>query len=213
MAGRCTSTISSRGRRPSTPPRCPTRCWSARTAPTSTRCPRWSTTSTSRITHVIRGEDHVSNTGTQIEIIEALGGTVPFFAHHNLLTGAEGEGLSKRLGSLSLAELREQGLRGAGGRDRRGADRHQPAGRALRRSRGARRRRSTSRRSRTARRASIRPSSTASTPASCTRCPTRRRAPARGTGPRRRAALARAAREPHALRRDRRVGEARHAAR
>jgi len=61
------------------------------------------------ITHVIRGEDHVSNTGTQIEIFEALGGPVPFFAHHNLLTGAEGEGLSKRLGSLSLGELREAG--------------------------------------------------------------------------------------------------------
>ena len=62
------------------------------------------------ITHVIRGEDHVSNTGTQIEIIEALGGAVPAFGHHNLLTGAEGEGLSKRIGSLSLAELREQGF-------------------------------------------------------------------------------------------------------
>ncbi len=61
------------------------------------------------ITHVIRGEDHVSNTGTQIEIFEALGGKVPFFAHHNLLTGAEGEGLSKRLGSLSLADLRDAG--------------------------------------------------------------------------------------------------------
>lgn len=61
------------------------------------------------ITHVIRGEDHVSNTGTQIEIFEALGGKVPFFAHHNLLTGAEGEGLSKRLGSLSLSDLREAG--------------------------------------------------------------------------------------------------------
>jgi glutamyl-tRNA synthetase len=62
------------------------------------------------ITHVIRGEDHVSNTGTQIEIFEALGGAVPAFAHHNLLTGAEGEGLSKRLGSLSLSDLREQGF-------------------------------------------------------------------------------------------------------
>ena len=61
------------------------------------------------ITHVIRGEDHVSNTGTQVEIFEALGGRVPAFAHHNLLTGAEGEGLSKRLGSLSLAELRDDG--------------------------------------------------------------------------------------------------------
>jgi glutamyl-tRNA synthetase len=62
------------------------------------------------ITHVIRGEDHVSNTGTQIEIFEALGGKVPAFAHHNLLTGAEGEGLSKRIGSLSLAELRDAGF-------------------------------------------------------------------------------------------------------
>ena len=61
------------------------------------------------ITHVIRGEDHISNTGTQIELFEALGGAVPFFAHHNLLTGAGGEGLSKRLGSLSLMELREAG--------------------------------------------------------------------------------------------------------
>lgn len=61
------------------------------------------------ITHVIRGEDHVSNTGTQIEIFEALGGKVPFFAHHNLLTDAEGQGFSKRLGSLSLSDLRESG--------------------------------------------------------------------------------------------------------
>ncbi len=60
------------------------------------------------VTHVIRGEDHVSNTGTQIEIIEALGGQVPSFAHHNLLLGAEGEGLSKRTGSLSLRELRAE---------------------------------------------------------------------------------------------------------
>ena len=62
------------------------------------------------ITHVIRGEDHVSNTGTQIEIFEALGGAVPALAHHNLLTGAEGEGLSKRIGSLSLSELRSDGF-------------------------------------------------------------------------------------------------------
>ncbi|MDB5562801.1 MAG: Glutamyl-tRNA(Gln) synthetase [Hyphomicrobiales bacterium] len=61
------------------------------------------------VTHVIRGEDHVSNTGTQIEIFEALGGPVPTFGHHNLLTGADGEGLSKRLGSLSLSDLREAG--------------------------------------------------------------------------------------------------------
>ncbi len=61
------------------------------------------------ITHVIRGEDHVTNTAVQIQIIEALGGAVPMFAHHNLLTTASGEGLSKRLGHLSLASLRENG--------------------------------------------------------------------------------------------------------
>ena len=61
------------------------------------------------ITHVIRGEDHVSNTGTQIEIFEALGGAVPQFAHHNLLTDAEGQGFSKRLGSLSITQLRDSG--------------------------------------------------------------------------------------------------------
>jgi glutamyl-tRNA synthetase len=62
------------------------------------------------ITHVIRGEDHVSNTGTQIEIFEALGARAPFFAHHNLLTDAQGGGFSKRIGSLSLGELRSDGF-------------------------------------------------------------------------------------------------------
>ena len=61
------------------------------------------------ISHVIRGEDHVSNTGTQIEIIEALGGSVPVFAHHNLLTDAQGQGFSKRLGSQSIADFRVEG--------------------------------------------------------------------------------------------------------
>ena len=61
------------------------------------------------ITHVIRGEDHVSNTGTQIEIIEALGGAVPTFAHHNLLTDAAGQGFSKRLGSQSISDFRTEG--------------------------------------------------------------------------------------------------------
>lgn len=62
------------------------------------------------VTHVIRGEDHVTNTGVQIQIIEALGGAAPVFGHHNLLTTASGEGLSKRLGHLSLASLREAGM-------------------------------------------------------------------------------------------------------
>jgi glutamyl-tRNA synthetase len=62
------------------------------------------------ITHVIRGEDHVVNTAVQIEIFEALAGVSPIFAHHSLLTGPDGKGLSKRLGSLSVESLRESGL-------------------------------------------------------------------------------------------------------
>jgi glutamyl-tRNA synthetase len=62
------------------------------------------------VTHVIRGEDHVTNTGVQIQIFEALGGAAPIFAHHNLLTTASGEGLSKRLGHLSLGTLRDDGM-------------------------------------------------------------------------------------------------------
>ena len=62
------------------------------------------------VTHVVRGSDHVTNTATQIQIIEALGGTVPSFAHHSLLTGPQGESLSKRLGTLSLRDLRAQGV-------------------------------------------------------------------------------------------------------
>jgi glutamyl-tRNA synthetase len=67
------------------------------------------------ITHVIRGEDHVANTGTQIEIFQALSGffagsTLPQFAHMPLLVGADGEALSKRIGSMSILEMREDGL-------------------------------------------------------------------------------------------------------
>ena len=62
------------------------------------------------ISHVVRGSDHVTNTATQIQIIEALGGRVPNFAHHSLLIGAQGEALSKRLGTLSLRDLREAGI-------------------------------------------------------------------------------------------------------
>ena len=61
------------------------------------------------ITHVIRGEDHTTNTGAQIEIFEALGAKAPQFAHTTLLVGADGAGLGKRLGSLSIKDLREQG--------------------------------------------------------------------------------------------------------
>jgi glutamyl-tRNA synthetase len=64
------------------------------------------------INHVIRGEDRVTNTGPQIQISAALAGTadLPAFGHHNLLTSASGEGLSKRSGALSLAGLREAGI-------------------------------------------------------------------------------------------------------
>ncbi len=62
------------------------------------------------ITDVVRGSDHVTNTATQIQIIRALGGEVPRFAHHSLLTGPQGEPLSKRLGTLALRQLRERGV-------------------------------------------------------------------------------------------------------
>ncbi|MFN3955261.1 MAG: glutamate--tRNA ligase [Pararhodobacter sp.] len=62
------------------------------------------------VTHIVRGADHVTNTATQIQIIKAMGGTPPAFAHHSLLTGAQGEALSKRLGTLSLRDLRAQGV-------------------------------------------------------------------------------------------------------
>ncbi|KIN67318.1 Glutamyl-tRNA synthetase [Sulfitobacter donghicola DSW-25 = KCTC 12864 = JCM 14565] len=62
------------------------------------------------VTNVVRGSDHVTNTGTQIQIINALGGHVPNFAHHSLLTGPQGEALSKRLGTLALKDLREAGI-------------------------------------------------------------------------------------------------------
>jgi glutamyl-tRNA synthetase len=62
------------------------------------------------VTHIVRGADHVTNTATQIQIMRALGGTPPAFAHHSLLTGPQGEALSKRLGTLSLRDLRAQGI-------------------------------------------------------------------------------------------------------
>ena len=65
----------------------------------------------SAITHVIRGEDHVTNTAVQIEIFKALGRVqLPAFAHFSLLVDRDGKGLSKRLGSLSVDGLRAAGL-------------------------------------------------------------------------------------------------------
>jgi glutamyl-tRNA synthetase len=60
------------------------------------------------VSHVVRGEDHVTNTAVQIEIFEALAAPLPAFAHFPLLVGAGGEALSKRLGSLSLKSLRDE---------------------------------------------------------------------------------------------------------
>lgn len=62
------------------------------------------------VTDIVRGADHVTNTATQIQIIRALGGTPPRFAHHSLLTGPGGEELSKRLGALSIRDLRANGI-------------------------------------------------------------------------------------------------------
>ena len=62
-----------------------------------------------RISHVIRGEDHVTNSGAQIEIFRAIAEHVPQMAHTPLLVGADGSKLSKRLEGLSIRSLREEG--------------------------------------------------------------------------------------------------------
>ena len=62
------------------------------------------------VTDIVRGSDHVTNTATQIQIIEALGHKPPNFAHHSLLTGPQGEALSKRLGTLALRDMRAAGI-------------------------------------------------------------------------------------------------------
>lgn len=59
------------------------------------------------ITHVVRGEDHVSNTATHVQMFEAISGQAPEFAHLSLIADAEGGKLSKRLGSLSVKAVRE----------------------------------------------------------------------------------------------------------
>lgn len=59
------------------------------------------------ITHVVRGEDHVSNTATHVQMFEAIHGKAPEFAHMSLIADAEGGKLSKRLGSLSVKDIME----------------------------------------------------------------------------------------------------------
>ncbi|MBN9990673.1 hypothetical protein JND45_15170, partial [Listeria monocytogenes] len=61
------------------------------------------------ITHVVRGEDHVSNTALQLQMFAAMGVAAPAFAHEALLVGSEGK-LSKRLGSLGVEHFREVGI-------------------------------------------------------------------------------------------------------
>ena len=61
------------------------------------------------ISHVVRGEDHVSNTALQLQMFAAMGAAPPAFAHTALLTGAEGK-LSKRLGSLGVDHFRDEGI-------------------------------------------------------------------------------------------------------
>lgn len=63
-----------------------------------------------RITHVIRGEDHVVNTAPQIQLFEALGAPPPSFGHHSLLVNADGQALSKRDRSISIKGMREEGI-------------------------------------------------------------------------------------------------------
>ena len=61
------------------------------------------------ISHIVRGEDHVSNSATQVQMFEALGAPVPHFAHEALLVAAEGK-LSKRFGAIGVGEMADAGL-------------------------------------------------------------------------------------------------------
>ena len=62
------------------------------------------------ITHIIRGEDHITNTGIQIEIFNALGSNIPIFGHNSLLVSESGEPFSKRNSAASVNQLREDGI-------------------------------------------------------------------------------------------------------
>jgi len=62
------------------------------------------------ITHIIRGDDHLSNTPRQIVVYEALGAPVPVFAHMSLIFGADGKRLSKRHGATSVEAYRDEGV-------------------------------------------------------------------------------------------------------
>ena len=147
----------------STAPRCPIPCWCARTAATSTRCPRWSTTSTSASPHVIRGEDHVTNTGGADPDLRGAGRgaarvRAPQPADHGERRGAveaARPSLAARAARSGHRAARRGGARRAGRLGRGGAPRRQP-----RRTRRTGRPRPSSR---ARRRGSTRPNSRAST--------------------------------------------------
>ena len=62
------------------------------------------------ITHVVRGEDHINNTPRQINILEALGAPVPYYAHVSMILGDDGKKLSKRHGAVSVMQYRDDGF-------------------------------------------------------------------------------------------------------
>ncbi len=62
-----------------------------------------------RITHVIRGDDHLNNTPRQINILEALGATIPQYAHVSMILGNDGQRLSKRHGAVSVMNYKDEG--------------------------------------------------------------------------------------------------------
>ena len=63
-----------------------------------------------QITHVIRGDDHINNTPRQINLIKALGGTPPIYAHAPMILGDDGKRMSKRHGAVSVSAYAEEGI-------------------------------------------------------------------------------------------------------
>ena len=63
-----------------------------------------------KITHIIRGEDHIANTAYHIQIFKALESDIPIFAHHPFLTDDQGKGFSKRMNSLSIESFKNEGF-------------------------------------------------------------------------------------------------------
>ena len=114
-ASACPTRASSPGRTPcaagssSRTPTSPTSCSSAPTGARPTTSPRRSRTCSTGSRHVIRGNDHVSNTPTQINILQALGAELPVYAHVPDVLGDDGKKLSKRHGAVSIDAFRAEG--------------------------------------------------------------------------------------------------------